>query len=183
MYDAFNNTSGDLAPSALDLGVEDSALFTIEQLQKQVIDDLNPAFTKNEDVKEIFEEYDDKERGTISYKEFKNAVYKVTKEVSKMRVYFLAKRYCLSRDDQIQYKKFFDELEMVKKGVNPLMEFALDFSEQVKKTLYSMHKKPKIFFNKYADQHEEIIEERFMKAVKDLNLMDNFTMDQLKKYF
>lgn len=185
VYQKFVADDKDLTATSIDISVEDSAKKSIEEIQKFLLELINKGLkeTKDLDKKTIFNKDDANSKGFVSFKQFHDSIKEHVPKIQSMDAYFLAKRYCEKEDDMVNYHQLLDELDLIDRGINPLMTWAEELSEYIVKSVISKGLDFETLFKKFSPGKTFLDEASFVKSMQDVGVDQKFKLAKIKKFY
>lgn len=175
----------ELTATLIDIAVEDNAKRGIEEIQKSILETVNRAIKNQPEnpLKEAFRKFDEADKGMISFEQFKKCIRNYLPNIKTIDAMFLAKRYCERDDDTVNYARMLDELDMLDRGLNPLMTWAEDLAASIVKAITAKSTDFETIFKKYAPGKNVITEDQFATAMKDIGVSDQFGPEKIRKFY
>lgn len=175
----------ELTVDLIDFAIEDNSKRGIEEIQKQLMEIINRGIKNQAEtpINESFKNIDKEGIGEISYAEFKVVIKIFVPKIRTVDVMFLAKRYCINTDNKIVYQKFLDEIDLLDRGINPLMSWAENLSDTIVKAIAAKSTDFETLFRTFAPDKNYITEEQFIKAMKSINIDTKFDDAKIMKFY
>jgi Ca2+-binding EF-hand superfamily protein len=178
-------TENELTDDIIDIAVEDNLKKGIEEMQKYIMDTVNRGIKNQAEnsIKEAFMKFDTNDKGEISYEQFNKVINIYLPKIRTVDVYFLAKRYCLKYDDGIVYEKFLDEIDLIDRGINPLMSWAESLADTIVKAIAAQSTDFETLFRTFAPGKNYLTEDQFVKAMKSIRIDSKFDTAKIMKFY
>ena len=130
------------------------------------------AKSKGKTHKGLFELHVSEGKTSLNEDRFvRTIVAEMNKEISSIDVEYLAKSYCVKREDQIEFLTMSEELNKLSEGINPIMEFSNGICKDIVMGLFIQQKDANVYFESYAKQANDKIDfESFARAIKELRI-------------
>ena len=175
----------ELTDDLIDIAIEDNSKKGIEEIQKSIMEIINRGIKNQPEalIKEAFLKIDSDQSGEVSYEEFKKVIRIYIPKIRILDVMFLGKRYCIKNDDCILYEKFIDELDLLDRGINPLMSWAESLADTIIKAIAAQNTDFETLFRKYAPGKNYITESQFVEAMRSISVNSKFDPSKIIKFF
>lgn len=134
-------------------------------------------------INEAFLKIDSDQRGEVSYEEFKKVIRIYIHKIRTVDVMFLAKRYCIKNDDCILYEKFLEEIDLLDRGINPLMSWAENLADTIVKAIAAQNTDFEALFKRYAPGKNYITESQFVEAMRSISVNSKFDPVKIMKFY
>ena len=184
IYSAFLSEDKELTAELIDITIEDSSKRGIEEIQKSILEFINRGIKNQSEIKikDMFLKQDDSASGTVTFKAFEEVIKSYVPKIKSMDSLFLAKRYC-EKDDKVNYIKMLEEIDLLDRGINPLITWAESLAETVVKAVTAKPTDFESLFKKFATHKSYISEDEFVKAMQDIGVDNEFKVSKIKKFY
>ena len=184
IYNAFIINDKELTAELIDISVEDSSKRGIEEIQKSILEFINRGIKNQTEIrpKEMFIKHDNDSNGSVTFNAFENIVRSYVPKIKSMDALFLAKRYW-EKDDKVSYFKMLDEIDLLDRGINPLITWAESLAETIVKAVTAKPTDFETLFKRFATHKSYISEDEFVKAMQDIGVDNEFKVSKIKKFY
>ena len=76
-----------------------------------------------------------------------------------------------------------DEIDLLNKGINPLMTWAEDLAEYIVKAVISKGYDFETLFKKFAKGHNYLDEQSFLNSMQEIRVDNRFKLDKIKQFY
>jgi Ca2+-binding EF-hand superfamily protein len=83
----------------------------------------------------------------------------------------------------VHYYHMMDEIDLINKGINPLMTWAEELAEYIVKAIVANDTDYKSLFLKHSSSGKYLSEKEFITTMEDIHVNDKFKVDILKKFY
>ena len=174
----------ELTAQTLDIVIEDTAKRGIEEIQKEILEEVNHYVRQHHlSLQEAFLRYDQESSGFVSFDEYRKCLKIFSGNLRSYDLYFLAKRYCLRDDDTVYYFSMLDEIDLLDRGINPLMTWAEELAEYIVKAVVAYDTNFEKLFIKHSPSNKYLNQKQFIKAMEEISVDSKFNADIIKKFY
>ena len=183
-YTIFLSEDKELTAELIDISVEDSSKRGIEEIQKSILEFINRGIKGQQEIKikDLFLKQDDNANGAVTFNAFKEVIKSWAPKIKSMDALFLAKRYW-ENEDKVNYIKMLEEIDLLDKGINPLITWAESLAETIVKAVTAKPTDFETLFKRFATHKSYISEDEFVKAMQDIGVDNEFKVSKIKKFF
>jgi len=184
-YSRLLDKEKDLTATLIDLAIEDNAKRGIEEIQKMILEMVNRGTkTQSENpIKEIFLKFDSEYKDSVTFVQFQKCIENYVPKIKTSDAMFLAKRYCIRDDDTVIYKIMLDEIDMLDRGLNPLITWAEDLADTIVKAITARGTDFEAIFQKYAPGRKYISEKEFIDSMVDIGVASRYDTTKIQKFY
>ena len=184
IHDSLMCNEPELTAQTLDIVVEDTAKRGIEEIQKEILEEVNHYVRQHHSsLQEAFLRYDEENSGFVSFDEYKKCLKIFSGNLKSYDIYFLAKRYCLRDDDKAYYFSMLEEIDLLDRGINPLMTWAEELAEYIVKAVVANDTNFEKLFIKHSPSNKYLNQKEFVKAMEEISVDSKFKVDIIKKFY
>ena len=154
----------------IDLMVEETCLFTLEEIQIDLLQKVKNDM-RRDDVQKRFPP-------SMNLSEFKN---RLEDSLDKKRNHaaFLASRY--DQAGRVNVGMFYDEMELLRRGISPLTTWATPFCEDIVKAIQVAGGSLDTYFKRHSENFLEL--SPFKNAMDMLHISKNYSTHYLDRFF
>ena len=134
-------------------------------------------------IKDSFLKMDYNQDGETTFEKFKKVIKIYVPKIRTLDVIFLAKRYCIQHDDCVMYEKFLEDIDLLDRGINPLMSWAENLADTIVKAIIAQNTDFHELFTKYAPGKKNITEPQFLEAMRSISVNSKFDSTKISKFY
>ena len=83
----------------------------------------------------------------------------------------------------LYYHQMLDEIDLLNKGINPLMTWAEDLAEYIVKAVISKGYDFETLFKKFTKGHNYLDEQSFLSSMQEIRVDNRFKLDKIKQFY